>query len=327
MSVNMMLYNNGKVGPKRPTHTLEQLAAIRGAMWSVRWPGRFGPRPGSPDNILAMDYGEWYTPAEQLDMCQRYFGEGYTHFVTGPAVDPDGYHGQYPTQPTVPTMAQWNQYLDWIELCASFGGIPIHFVHPDGWTLEQMDQLEGLYTTPRAQALLPILVPTGWEPTRYDWKAAYWRAIIDKVKGWQANPADKLFLIHTVTETDAPTGDGDNFPNGNAGAWEIVAPAIHGWLVQNGPYNVGPDDDHALASNFGDQFDPTVRGSLADRFVHGYAGWPNFSAWGSQSPLRVYNGECTAYESYWGNLPQAISKAWGNLALSRGAAGALDGCL
>lgn len=321
MSVNDIVVLGGEGTSSHPPYTLDQLLAVRGAMWSVRWSGKWGPRPGQPTNILALDFYEWYDADERAEMRSIYLSRGYTHAVTGPMVDPDGYHGLYPTQPTVPTQAQWDHYLDCMQEWWDAGIIPIHFVHPDNWTLEDMEELEFLYTQPRAQALLPIVVPTGWEPTRYGWKAGYWRAIIDKVRGWMPNA---VIFIHTVSDTDAPTGDGDDFPNGNAGAWEIVVPGIHGWLIQNGPYSSSPQQDPVLAANFAAQFLPTANGSFFQRFHQGYAGWPTNSIMGNV-PIRVYNGEATAYESFWQDLPEVVSIEWGTLALAAQADGFLDG--
>ena len=36
--------------------SLRTIAAVRGAMWTVRGPWRFGPRPGDPSNITALEY-------------------------------------------------------------------------------------------------------------------------------------------------------------------------------------------------------------------------------------------------------------------------------
>jgi hypothetical protein len=49
------------------------------------------------------------------------------------------------------------------------------------------------------------------------------------------------------------------------------------------------------------------------------------SAWGPGIPILLYAGEQTAYMSYWKNLPEAASRAWGDLAIASGADGYLDG--
>ncbi len=326
-------------------------------MWSCRWNGRYGPRPGQPSNILAMDYYEWYEPSERAEMLSIYAGEGNTHAVTGPMIDTGGYHGQYPTYPGPLTQDWGNHYLDCMEEWQTNSPriTPVHFIHPDGWSADQMEQLVPFYSQPRAQALLPIIVATGWEPTRYDWKAAYWAKIL---KRWSEVMPKALWLIHTVTDTDAPTGDGDDhgydinqsaamlgmtpnevcdllhvargttsLPPSNGTAWAFCVPFLHGWLIQNGPYDKTPAQNPQLATNFGAQFMATGEGaqqhSIAWHFA-GNAGWPTWSAWGAPR-VKLYNGECTAYNSYWKNLPQTTANDWGNLAMSSGADGYLDG--
>src|SRR5690348_3565013 len=81
--------------------SLRDLAKIRGAMWSVRGPWSYGPRPGSPDNITALEFFFSYgddpnnLTDEQKAILATYKSYGYTHCTFGP---PDGlsYHGQYP---------------------------------------------------------------------------------------------------------------------------------------------------------------------------------------------------------------------------------------
>lgn len=318
--------NHTPPGPPKPT--LEELARIRGAMWSVRWNGRYGPRPGSPDNILAMDYYEWYNPDERAKMIQIYKSRNYTHAVTGPMIDTGGYHGQFPTQPTMPTDQFLHQYLDCMQEWWNAGIYPVHFIHPDGWTFEQTrDQFTEFYSDSRVKQLLPILVPTGWEPTRYDWSSKTWAAFCE----WSAtiNP-DALILIHTVADVDAPVGSDSRYTdNDNGKGWANVVPFIHGWLIQNGAYSQYPTENPDLAYNFAAQFMKDGPGaathSVAWHFA-GNAGWPTFSRWGATTPIKLYAGEETAYNSYWNNLPESCSQAWGDLALKSGADGALDGC-
>src|SRR5258708_11979288 len=92
------------------TLTLDQLARIRGAMWTVRGPWRFGPRPNSPDNITALEflysYGDDPLDASRLSVEQQamltmYKSGGYTPSAFGPPCAPS-YHGQYPHTPFPP---------------------------------------------------------------------------------------------------------------------------------------------------------------------------------------------------------------------------------
>lgn len=305
--------------------TLEKLAKIRGAIWTNRAPLSVGPRPNDPTNINAMDYYHVLNASDQALALSAYTAAKYTHACTGPLIDVDGYHGIYPTQ-GMPSPADVDRYVGFMQSWWDAGIIPVHFVHPDGWNLSDMDAIAWIYQREDVQRVCRVVVPTGWEPTKYDWSAQTWADFVQKVQGWYgANAGRTLWCIHTATETDAPTGDGDNFPNGNAGAWEIVAPHIHCWFVQNGPYDVAPGDDPTLATNFGNQFNVNVRGSLNDRFVNGYAGWPTYSLW-PNGGVRPIAAEQTSYSAFWNNLPQPDSAAWGDVALANGAAGAFDSC-
>lgn len=356
-----------------PVVPVEVLRKIRGDMWPAignpvpsgyrGYP--FGPRPGDSDNILSMDYyDEVFDDGIRAEMRARYKAFGWTHAVTGPTVDA-GYHGMFPPVSAVPSQEDWDWYLDCMEEWWSDGIYPIHFIHPDNWLLEDMDRLAHLYRQPRAQALLRMIVPTGWEPTKYDWKAAYWASIIRKVLEWFDGAAQPpLVYLHTVSDTDAPTGDGDDqgfdiaqcaaimrmspnalcdhlrVPRGttwlepsNGTAWDFSLPYLHGWLIQNGPYETTPDQDPVLKANFGDQFDPNAPHSIAWHWAlpNGNAGWHPRSAWGPQTPVDLIAAEQTAYNKFWhpNRFPKPIENAaiaWGNVGISRGATGALDGC-
>ena len=308
---------------------LTELAKVCGAMWSSRWSGRYGPRPGQPDNILAMDYYESYEPAERQQMRDIYTtGRPYTHAVTGPLVD-EGYHGQYPAVSIV-SQVDFDRYLDCMQEWWDHPRriIPVHFVTPNAWSEAQLEQLWPLYRQPRAQQLLRVVV-LGWEPTDYGWPNAEW---VRRLKKMSEVFPNALWLVHTWTEIDAMVGGSDDpvvqraQQSGTwAEAWANIVPYLHGWLMQVGPYQTAPSADPTLAGNFEALFRPRVSGSMWQRFHLGYAGWPTFSAWGASTPLKVYNAECTAYTSYWRNLPEASAQAWGDLAMQSGSDGFLDG--
>jgi hypothetical protein len=313
----------GHVDPS--TIDVEDLRKIRGDMWPAILPGTGWER------ILAMAFYDLASPDERKAMLDLYTSYGWTHAVTGPMVDPNGYHGKYPAKPNVPTQDEWDHYLDCMQEWWDAGVIPIHFLKPDNWSLDAMDALAHLYQQSRAQRLLRMIVPVGWEPGRYELSADTWAAMIRKVRGWFADaPEPTLFYIHTVCDVDAPTGDGDNFPNGNGGAWDRVGPLIHGWLIQNGPYETKPKNDPETARNFGDQFDfkTAAPHSIAWHFVppHGNAGWPCISAWGAGIPVDLIAAEQTAYRKFWHHMSEDDAMDWGDLAIARGAMGALDGC-
>jgi hypothetical protein len=318
---------------KAPQHVdpsgipLGELARIRGAMWSVRLNLPLGPRPGKDDNILATDFFEDYGADDQARILDAYKGRGYTHVVVGPLVDSDGYHGLYP--PHDWRGAEFERFLDELQVFWDAGLTPIVFVHPDGWTFEQTrDTFTPLLQSERAQRLIRIVVPSGWEPTRYEWSSQTWTAYARWARETLPNA---LVLIHTVTDVDAPVGTdakGDDNGRPNAEGWARIAPFIHGWLIQNGPYETAPSANPPLAREFCAQFKADGDGaelhSVAWHFK-GAGGWTRDSAWGKGVPILLYAAEHTAYSSFWQNLPEASSRPWGDLAMSCGADGYLDG--
>lgn len=315
--------------------SLEELAKIKGSMWCRRMNLPFGPRPNQDDNILAMDYFEEYPEDLHDSIVEEYKKYGNTHYVTGPLVDSDGYHGQYPTHPYVPTQEEFDRYLDIVQYLWDKGLTPVHFCHPDNWDEpEMMAPLDALYSQPRAQKLLRIVVYTGWEPTKYGWPNSKW---VEYAKRAASVFPNALRLVHTVTDTDAPTGMNDYLIPGwsNGIAWQNIAPYIHGWLVQNAGYFSPLDRNDpgwqaqydAFKVNFPAQFSTSTRGSLAQRFRDSslYQDWPKFSAFGPNIPLKVYAGEFAAFPNYWGNWPEDEARFLAKLALDAGADGFLDG--
>lgn len=277
-----------------------------------------------------MDYYEWYAKGDRDRMRAIYKAGGYTHAVTGPLVDADGYHGQYPTMPRAPSQAEFDHYLNCMEEWHNDGIIPVAFIHPDNWSFEQTrDELTRLYSQPRAKALLPILVPSGWEPAKYEWSSKTWARYFQWAR--DLNP-DALICIHTVSDVDAPAGvdalwNDNNNPGGNGDAWRNVIDNLHVWLIQNGPYDSGTyghPSQREFAAQFKADGDGQLFHSVAWHLKAGGAGWPTHSAWGNR-PIRLVNAECTAYESYWHNLPEPVSFEWGDMAIRNNADGYLDG--
>lgn len=301
------------------TWTPAELRAVRGAIWPTRGPVAFGPRPGADDNII--DTGcEFYGAADLATSVATLRARRYTHVQMGPFIDP-GYHSKYP--PIDFRMAP-EFTLRQIEAWWQAGFAVVAFIGPDGWTTEQMETLEPIFRQPRWQAALRLIVPMGWEPSedtpnaefvaRYEWAHRVFPSALQ--------------YIHLAADFDAPGNNDDLTPGtprflGMPECWRRVAPYLTGYLIQNGPYGVAPADDPILANNFGNQFRADVRGSLRDRFVNGYAGWPTTCA--SGGPLDLIAAEETSYYAFWNNLPESVSLAWGRLALDAGADGAFDG--
>lgn len=306
------------VPPVRPW-TPQQLRAIRGAIWPTRGPVQFGPRPGQPDNIIATGC-EDYSAGDLAIARTALRARGYTHVDMGPFIDP-GYHGQYPP---VDFRTNADFVLTLIENWWAAGFAVVSFIGPDNWTTAQMETLEPIFAQPRWQAALKIIVPYGWEPSEDTSNADF----VQRFQWARRVFPTALQYLHLAADFDAPGNNADFTPGtpqyiGFAEAWRRVVPYLTGYLIQNGPYGVSPAQDPTLAQNFGDQFRGDVRGTLRDRFTHGYAGWPTTCATGE--PLDLIAAEETSYYAYWNNLPEAVSIAWGQVAMAQGADGFFDG--
>lgn len=303
---------------------LEQLARIRGAMWTETLNVPFGPRPGADNNVAATDFLWNYGSDDRARIVKNLRDLGYTHVVVGPLVDSDGYHGCW--QPN-DWRVKFDQFLDMLQYFWDNGLAPVVFLKPDNWTFDQtVRELTPLLQQPRAQKLIRIIVPAGWEPTRYEWSSETWKLFLQW--GRESLP-NALCLLHTVSDVDAPVGTderGDDNGKDNALGWQKVAPYMHGWLTQTSTYERkdGITNGKSNFANWVDLFNPTVRGSYQNRFRQGYAGWPTYSAWGN-APIKVYAGEYLAYWTFWQNVPKEESRQWGNAAMQAGADGYLDG--
>lgn len=344
-AASLLVIDSSTAGNYDPSSVpLRELARIRGAMWSVRGPWRFGPRPLSPDNITALEFlPEYGNPldasvlsAEQTAMLKTYTDLGHTHCCIGP---PDGtsYHNQYPSTNLLASPATFEIFLDWLQVLWNHGLAPIVFLHLDGATFEETFALWDplLRTNARAQRLMRIVVPSGWEPSGYDWSSKTWALYFAWARDVLPNA---LVLMHNACKGDglpydAPVGtdalyDDNGKPIGEA--WARVTPNLHGWLLQDGAYDWAPKDSPAgdQGAGFAAQFRSDSVGadahSFAWHFATGAVGWPTMSAWGNE-PLKIYNGECTAFAAYWSNLPYAVCCEWGDLAVANGACGYLDG--
>lgn len=315
-------------------YPLEELAALRGAMWPLGEAAPcgvlpLGPRPNQPDNVIATDFITEYTIDQQWCIVHELKARGYTHVVMGPLVDSDGYHGVW--TPNDWRGARFQQFLDAEQMFWDAGLKVVTFIHPDGWSLDQTKaDLTPLLQDPRAQRLLRIVVPFGWEPCKYECSSYTWAAYGQWARDTLPHA---LVLLHTVADVDAPVGTdslGDDNGRPNAEGWARVAPYYHGWLTQSTAFD-NPSahgdptrPDRTDFQNWQDLFNPGVRGSYQDRFQHAYAGWPTTSAWSGGRPLRVYAGEYSAYWKFWQHRTEAEAVTWGDAAMQAGADGYLD---
>src|SRR5215471_1341128 len=203
---------------------MSDLRRIRGAIWpncngELVLP--LGPRPGRSDNIIATNYLFRYPEEVREPMAALLRRRGYWNVDTGPAVgDYVGYHGQYPNPDPWDLNAspqehqrQWDKHLDEHQWWWDRGFAPAEFLHPDGWSFEQTrDFFTPFLLQPRTQHLFKIVVPTGWEPTRYDWSNKTWCMFFE----WARQCLPKALLpVHTVSDVDACVGTDENGDDNN----------------------------------------------------------------------------------------------------------------
>lgn len=319
---------------------LEELAAVRGAMWALGPVAGLsnglplGPRPGQADNVIGTVFITDYAPEVQDAIIAELKDRGYTHVVMGPLVDSDGYHGIW--QPNDWRGENFSKFLDAIAKFYKNGLKVVVFGKPDGWTFETTrNEFTELLRQPRAQKLIRIFVPAGWEPWKYEASSCTWAQF---AKWGRETLPNALIAIHTVADVDAPAGtdslcndDDRNWnPGGNAAAWGRVAPYVHLWLTQSSAFanpEAHGDSNHPDRTNFQnwqDLFNPNVRGSYRDRFEHGYAGWPKDSAWGIGKGIRVICAEYSAYWKFWEHRTEAEGVKWGDACIAAGGGGYLD---
>jgi hypothetical protein len=319
------------------TIPLRELAAIRGGMWPMTLGAcgnlSLGPRPGQDTNIFAPGAFNQYPKAEQDCMLKEMRRRGYTHTAVGPLVDSDGYHGIWTANDW--RGGRWDGFLDMLQTMWDAGIAPIVFIHPDNWSFDQTrDQLTPLLQQPRAQRLIRIAVGPGWEPAGDNWSSCTWQLYTEWVR--QVLP-NALSLIHNAVKGNGAPYDAfvgrdercdDNNEN-NGLAWQKIAPSLHGFLIQYGPFRTSPAANPQQAKDFAGQYLPDGLGAEARgfrwHFVNGINGWPHGSAWGPDTPIYLYYGEGTAYQRFWRGMSEADGNAWGDLAIASGADGYLDG--
>lgn len=311
-------------------YTMEELLAVRAAIWTHPMPNRYGPRPGQSSNLTALCYNDSYSVDEQEAQFSSYRARGLTHAAVGPLTD-TGYHDLWP-RPDY--RHNFDGFLNLVERYWQHGIIPIAFLHLDNQTF---DEFHAMYDplirgNARAADLIRFVVPSGWEPTQYGWSSKTWARYVAWAREVLPNA---VVMIHTVADCDAPTGvdelhnDNTN-PNGHADAWANVCPYIHGWLSQQrtfeDPYSHS-DPNHPDKTNYENWLDlwrESVDKSLTNRFRNGYAGWPTYSARGAV-PIRVIAFEYCSYWVCWDNRPAAEGDSWGDAAMAAGADGYGDG--
>lgn len=317
------------------TVPLEQLARMRGSIWTARSPISYGPRRGQPDNILALDFFTLYDAAERARMIADYRARQYWTASIGPFAATDCYHDLYPCHDPavpgswpvddVPSQATWDLALDRIQELWDNGIEPVYFHKPDGWErpeyASRLDRLDALAMQPRAQRLLKAVCYPGWEPSgdKYGWNNDTWRRMCER--GARVFP-NALRCVHFPCDLDAPTGQNDDqiFPKGegNAISWRNVAPYVHCFLMQVCGYV-----NDGMTEEFRREWPKAVR-RCVDGFRGGY-GWPNYSAFGPGQPIRTIAFEYASYRDFWQNAPESEAREIGDMAMRAGADGYMDG--
>lgn len=318
----------------RPAHvdpysvSREALLAIRGALFTVKAPASIGVRPGQPDNIVSTGYFPSYGPTDRALTVEAYTGRKYTHGPAGPFIDP-GYHGQF-APIDFRNDADRVRAEESIQAVWDAGIIPVVFVTPDGWTVEQLKTLEPIYRSETWQRLCRV-VANGFEQqgSKYGWSNAQYIAYLSWLRDVFPN---SVRLLHTVSDIEAPVGNGDDTSKpgmSNGECWGRVTPLIHGWLHQSNalfhPSQVDPSGDGRTdEAHWFDLWDASRPGSLVSRFRNGTAGWPTTSANGG--PMKVYAGEFFSFMEQQPNLSESYARQHGARAIALGADGSLDGC-
>ncbi len=327
------------VDPSRvPTDVLlEFLTWIRGALFTARGPCPDGPRPGQPDNTCTT---ATRTPGALSTVLPIYQRNAYTHGPIGPWIDP-GYHGQEPAQDF--RLDHGKSAIANLQAMWDAGVVPVCFLSPDNFTLDQMVALEPIFSLPGFQNLCRIVIPKGWEPSmdtsNEEWVRWYvWaRRVFPRA----------LYGLHMAANFDAPGNNVDLSPRcdqipeherrafcranptadnpdhlGNAGTWRKLAPYLHFYFQQVGVFYTSPDADPETANEFDKLYRlPSHRGSGevdTNRFISGYGGWPMNSAFGPDQSIILVYAEGTSYAAYWSNLSEAATKAWGDRAIRVG---------
>lgn len=308
-------------------YTSEQLLAFRGSLFTVKAGANqlpWGPRPNQPDNI-AFFGANFYTPEQRKVVYQLWKDRGYTHGAIGPFIDP-GYHGQ---NPPIDFRSNPDAIADIIQEIWDNKLIPVIFLTPDGWTVDQLRTLEPIFKSDRWQKLCRVVV-NGFEQqgSQYGWSNKQYVEYLSWVRDTFPNAVRGL---HTVSDIEAPVGNGDDTSQpgmSNGECWGRVTPLIHFWLHQSNalfnPTHVDPNGDGRTdEAHWYDLWDKNNVHSLIRRFGSGTAGWPTFSANGG--PMKVIAGEYLSFKVYWENWSEGLARAYGHKAVELGADGAMDG--
>lgn len=323
---------SSKVGIDPWNYPIDKLTKIRGSLWTARCNLPMGVRPNQDDNILASDFIESYSPSDRVKIYEALKKRKYTHIPVGSFIDIDAYHGQY-TPVDIRNAGESDRIAGIMKEVYANGIIPVFFLSPDNYTLDQMvNELEPIFSQKIWQDLIRIVIPSGWEPSQDRSNQTYvdffkWAERVFPKK--DSNGVGIIQGLHMTADFDCPGNNDDLTPSspsyiGMAKCWENVSKYLHLYFIQNGPYGVPVKADPVTFTNFCNQF-KDVSGSLWQRFNKGYAGWPTSSKFGNGIPIKLVAAEFCSYTCYWQNFPESDAQDYGQGALDSGAYGVMDG--
>lgn len=309
---------------------LEQLARFRGALFTARAPLARGPRPGQPSNVIATAFADQWSEQEWQIAVQALRQRGYTHVAVGPMVsDGDCYHGLYSGCNTELSEAARDRFLDMVQRWWDAGFAPIYRHKPDGWETPDhaadLDRLDQLLSTPRAQRLLRIVTYPGWEPmgSRYGWNNATYVQML--ARGARVFPT-ALRTLHVACDIEVPVG-GDTedralvTPEGFAQAWRNILPYFHVYEMQVCGYVDGGSD--VPTQEFLTNLQWVTRNQPPRTKPGGM--WFGPTAWGPNKGLVWSLSEYASYPDFWWDYREDHARQIGDFAVQNGADVYMDG--
>lgn len=319
---------------------LEQLARFRGALFTARGPLSEGPRPGQPTNAISTERAwDWWTEADWQIVLHEYRDVRHlTHIAVGPLTGDDCYHGVY--RPCTQDLSEANRdrFLDFIQRLWDSGLAPVYRHKPDNWERPEhaadLDRLDALMSTPRAQRLLRIVTYAGWEPNgdKYGWSN---RTYVDTLaRGARVFP-NALRTLHTTCDVEVPVGATDKPDSrgiredpalvtvspGFGNAWRNIEPYIHLWEQQICGYVEGGYEQPTA------DFLRELRWVLQNQPPRTRPGgmWFGPTAWGPDRGLTWVLSEWGSFRDFWDDWPEAAAVQIGNFAIQNGSDGFFDG--
>jgi hypothetical protein len=283
---------------------------------------------------------DWWTEADWQIVIHEYRDvRHYTHIAVGPLTGDDCYHGVY--HPCTQDLSEANRdrFLDFIQRLWDSGLAPVYRHKPDNWERPEhaadLDRLDALMSTERAQRLLRIVTYAGWEPNgdKYGWSN---RTYVDMLERGSRVFPHALRTLHTTCDVEVPVGvvgkaDPRGYPEdpalvtvdpGFGNAWRNILPFIHLWEQQvcgyvDGGYEL-PQPDFLRELGW-------VLRNQPPRTRPGGQWYGGVTAWGPNTPLRWVLSEYGSYQHFWSDWPERGAIQIGDFAMQNGSEGYMDG--